>query len=396
MSLSLDRRRAIQQIGTGFGSFAGLGLLGGCESTDVNARSPSQLPLMDTDEAGLWKVMEKAEHDLAISPRRIRDTALESYVSGVVCRVAGDHCGDLRVYLIEAPFFNASMAPNGMMQVWTGALLRMENEAQLAAVVAHEAGHFIERHTLENFRRLKNNLAAATFFGMGIAVVGGGPTANLPALIALADLMSFGRDQERHADAIGLELMAKAGYAPGQVARVWKNEIAERDADPDNEEHDPFLRTHPGAEERMNTLTESAKLLEKPDQRVGAEDYQAHLRPFRESFLEDELQRRQPERTLHLLERLRKAGPEMAELGHYAGETLRLRDAEGDAIEARAAYNDAIRIDPAYAKAWRGLGMLERGSGHDGAARAAFQKYLELNPEAPDAAFLQSYLTQTS
>jgi predicted Zn-dependent protease len=351
---------------------------------------------MNTDEAGLWKVMEKAEHNIAVSPRRIRDAALEDYVNSVVCKVAGDHCGDLRVYLVEAPFFNASMAPNGMMQMWTGALLRMENEAQLASVVAHEAGHFIERHTLENFRRLKNNLAAATFFGMGIAVVGNGALANLPTLIALADLLSFSRDQERHADEIGLELMAKAGYAPGEVARVWENEIAERDADPGKEERDPFLRTHPGAEERLATLTKAAKPLEKPSQIVGAEDYMAHLRPYRERFLEDELQLRQPERTLHLLERLRKAGPEAADLSHYAGEVRRLRRADGDMLEARAAYNDAIRIDPAYAKAWRGLGMLERYAGNDGAARAAFQYYLELNPEAPDAAFLQGYIAQTS
>jgi predicted Zn-dependent protease len=389
----LDRRHAIQRIGA---CCAGLGMLGGCESTNVSARAPNQMPLMDTDEAGLWQIMEKAEHDLAISPLRIRDAALEDYVNGVVCRVAGDHCGDLRVYLVEAPFFNAGMAPNGMMQVWSGALLRMENEAQLASVVAHEAGHFIERHSLENFRRLKNNATAAMVFGMGIAVIGGGALANLPALIALADLMSFSRDQERHADAIGIEMMAKAGYAPGEVARVWQNELAESDADPDKDENDPFLRTHPGAEERLSAMTEAAKPLEKPGQRVGAEDYQAHLRPFREKFLEDELQLRQPERTLHLLKRLRKAEAGAADLRHYAGETLRLRGADGDTVEARAAYNDAIRIDPAYAKGWRGLGMLERGAGNDGAARAAFQYYLELNPEAPDAAFMQSYIAQIS
>ena len=166
----LDRRHAIQRIGACCGGLFGLGMLGGCESTDVTSRAPSQLLLMDTDEAGLWKIMEKVERDLAVSPRRIRDAALEEYVNGIVCRVAGDHCGDLRVYLVKAPFFNASMAPNGMMQVWTGALLRIENEAQLASVVAHEAGHFIERHTLENFRRLKNNATAAMFFGMGIVM----------------------------------------------------------------------------------------------------------------------------------------------------------------------------------------------------------------------------------
>jgi predicted Zn-dependent protease len=204
---------------------------------------PDQRPQASTDEAGLWLRMDRAEREIAVSPHRIRDAALDDYVKGIICRVAGDHCADMRVYVMRRPFFNASMAPNGMMLVWSGALLRLENEAQLAAVAAHVAGHFIVRHSLENYRRLKNNADAAMFFGMIVPV--------FPVLMAVADLMSFSRSQELHADAIGLQRMAEAGYAPGEAVRVWENELAERDADPKKEDREPFLRTHPAIEERL-------------------------------------------------------------------------------------------------------------------------------------------------
>jgi predicted Zn-dependent protease len=383
-----DRRQVLRRLGVCCGSLSGLGLLGACQSTSVDARMPDQRPQASTDEAGLWLRMDRAEREIAVSPHRIRDAALDDYVKGIICRVAGDHCADMRVYVMRRPFFNASMAPNGMMLVWSGALLRLENEAQLAAVAAHEAGHFIERHSLENYRRLKNNADAAMFFGMIVPV--------FPVLMAVADLMSFSRSQELHADTIGLQRMAEAGYAPGEAVRVWENELAERDADPKKEDREPFLRTHPAIEERLAGISDTAKFLTKPGQTLRAEEYRTRIRPIREGLLEDEVQLRKPERTLVLLDRLSKAEPQSADLRHYRGEVLRLRGASGDADLARTAYNGAIAIDPDYARTWRGLGMLERSAGNDTAARAAFTKYLELNPEASDGAFLQAYLAQTS
>ena len=51
---------------------------------------------------------------------RVRDPALNAYVKNVACRAAEAYCKDLRVYIMNVPAFNASMAPNGMMIVWTG------------------------------------------------------------------------------------------------------------------------------------------------------------------------------------------------------------------------------------------------------------------------------------
>ena len=104
-----------------------------------------------TDERGLWMEMEEAERTLKTSDFVIRDSALNAYVaSGVLCRTVGaERCKAARVYIVRTPYFNANMAPNGMMQVWSGLLLRTRNEAQLAAVLGHEFAHFEQRHSLQ-------------------------------------------------------------------------------------------------------------------------------------------------------------------------------------------------------------------------------------------------------
>ena len=111
---------------------------------------PFAKPETATDEGGLWALMDREEAKLKRSSFLIRDKALQQYVSGIACRLAGDHCPGVRVYLVRTPVFNANMAPNGMMQVWSGLLLRMGNEAQLAAVLGHEIGHYLARHMIDH------------------------------------------------------------------------------------------------------------------------------------------------------------------------------------------------------------------------------------------------------
>ena len=82
-------------------------------------------PEVATDEGGLWAMMDREETRMRRSPFLIRDANLRDYLQGIACKLAGEHCPDVRVYPVRTPFFNASMAPNGMMQVWSGLLLRV-------------------------------------------------------------------------------------------------------------------------------------------------------------------------------------------------------------------------------------------------------------------------------
>ena len=203
-----------------------------------------------TDEGGLWALLDREEVRLRRSPFRIRDEALDRYLEEIICRLGGDHCRDIRAYVMQMPYFNANMAPNGMMQVWSGLLLRMENEAQFAAILAHEIGHYFERHTLQQLRDAKARSAFAACPGTFRARRPGRTTRRPRQRLAVS------RDQEREADPVSVVLMRRAGYDARQAAKVWSNLLAELKANPGN---DPDLdsvlfATHPPSEERQRNL----------------------------------------------------------------------------------------------------------------------------------------------
>jgi predicted Zn-dependent protease len=105
------------------------------------------------DEIGLWREDDEQERALAASPIVIRDEALTSYVKGVLCAAVGqDRCNATRIYILREPSFNATMVPNGTMRVYSGLLLRVHSEAELAAILGHEFGHFEKRHGLQEFK----------------------------------------------------------------------------------------------------------------------------------------------------------------------------------------------------------------------------------------------------
>lgn len=350
-------------------------------------------------EGGLWQIMERAEAELKHSPLRITDARLDAYVSGIACRLAGEHCPHVRVYIMRTPFFNASMAPNGMMQVWSGLLLRCQNEAQLAAVLGHEIGHYTRRHTLQRYESLSDSLAVAAWLGIGLAMAGAGAAAGLPQLAALANALAFSRDQEREADDIGLDLMARNGYAPIESARIWEALIAEQEAGLDEEERekarkarDVFFATHPQPEERAATLAQRASERTRPGQVTGEADWRGVVGPLRDMLMEDELRLQQYRRTLVITGRMRTAFPEDAAPHFYEGEVYRQRNDPSDGPLALAAYGRALEIDDSLAGAWRGVGIVHRRAGRAEAAAPALQRYLDLAPAAPDRLMIRKWL----
>jgi regulator of sirC expression with transglutaminase-like and TPR domain len=67
------------------------------------------------------------------------------------------------------------------------------------------------------------------------------------------------------------------------------------------------------------------------------------------------------------------------------------RDLEGRAV---ASYDEALRHDPAYADPHKGKGLLHFKAGRRQEALAAFHRYLELRPDAPDARQIKDYILE--
>ncbi len=376
------KRRAF--LAAGCAGCAAIGLARAQGTWEMPARFAR--PEAASEEGGLWSLMDREETKLRRSPFALPDAKLKAYVQDVACRLAGAHCADVRVHLVRTPLFNASMAPNGMMQVWTGLMLRVDNEAQLAAVLGHEIGHYLQRHSVERLRDAKSRSAFGQFIGM-FGLVGA-----IGQVGMLAGMFAYGREHEREADAIGVALMRKAGYDAAEASRVWQNLRLEQKERPDGGYANPLFATHPPAEERMQALAELAQAA--PGGVANETAWREHVKPYLHDWLAEEVKRGQHEESIALFTRQLARSPEAAEYLWARGEVLRLRAVGGDLDLALADYLNAVSVGGAPAETHRGLGFIYRARGNAAEAKASFQRYLEAAPQAPDFAMIKSYLEE--
>lgn len=361
--------------------------------------APGTRPASDTDEAGWWMQMDRAEREVDTAAHVIGDPALNDYVRKVTCRVALEYCDDLRIYLVRRAGFNASMAPNGMMTVWSGLLLRARNEAQLATVLGHEFGHYLRRHSLQRMRDAIDKTNGLAFASFAFAAAGLAPIGTMVAAGVHGSIMAYGRDQEREADGYGLLFLYKAGYDTREAAKIWANLLRERDADPDAEQTDIFFSTHPESEERQAVLKRLGDDLQRESgaTEAGREAYLAATLPHRAAWIDDELRRREFEQTRVLLEDLLVDDPNPAELHFFLGENHRLRAADGDNEKALEFYEKALAdTGTAPPELYRSLGIVRLRMNEGARAADAFRRYLEQVPDSPDRLIIEQMIKSQS
>lgn len=161
------------------------------------------------------------------------------------------------VALIDDPeTVNAWCMAGGRMGVHSGLIERLDpTDDELAQVMGHELSHAIANHTAEQM-----SLAIAQTLGVvAIAVTAEDEdTANAASAAAeLAIALPNSRAAETEADRMGIELAARAGYAPGAAATLWEKMIGLADGARPPE----FLSTHPSPHRRLETLADLAQTM---------------------------------------------------------------------------------------------------------------------------------------
>ncbi len=358
----------------------------------------------DKDEQGLWQQMERAEEEIAGSNLLITDPALTGYLKGLIGKVGGPAAQDFRIYLAHIPEFNAMMFPSGFAVIFSGLLLRMRNEAQLAGVIAHESGHFLRRHMIRSWRdmRLKTDLFA---IGSMVAGVGGaaggvylGDYVRLAEFGTLLSLFRYNRVMEAEADAIGAKLMADAGYPPVEMATIWQQLIGEEEASARyrrkrRDRGYSIFASHPAPESRMADLRLSAAEVTVPGRAYdnGRARYLEAIGPYRQMMLDDQVKLNDPGASQYLIETLAQDGWNGL-LRFYEGEVWRLRNRAGDDARAAQSFAAAVLYPDAPADAWRWHGITLMKAGRAAEARSAFERYLTMKPDAPDAAWVRQMM----
>jgi beta-barrel assembly-enhancing protease len=148
--------------------------------------------------------------------------------------------------VLDTDGVNAFAAPGGYVHITRGALALMQNEAELAGVLAHEIDHVTEKHTIHAMQKGK------------LVQMGAQETLKNPEVFGrLVDkttelvLTGFGRNEELEADREGLQLATSLGYSPLGLAAFLKR-LADRNAG--SKEKQGLFASHPEMNERLTKL----------------------------------------------------------------------------------------------------------------------------------------------
>ena len=171
------------------------------------------------------------------------------------------------IKVVDSDEINALALPGGYFYVNTGLILAADNEAELAAAMAHEIAHVAARHATRSMT--KSQLWG--FASIALTVVGGpaGVLIHQVADIAVPmTFLKFGRNEEREADLLGLEYQYAAGYDPLAFVNFFER-ISAREKEKKGNMVVRLFATHPITSDRIRRAqTEIATLLPRRDQYV--------------------------------------------------------------------------------------------------------------------------------
>jgi predicted Zn-dependent protease len=345
-----------------------------------------------------------------------------------------------RFRALRDPQPNAFALPNGSVYVSTGLITLVDNESQLAAIIAHELTHVMRRHTyVHNRSNRKKFLTMNVMSAIGAYAPGGVVGAVITAVttvapfIMIATIYGYSRDLEREADLKGIDMMISAEYPPEEMVNVMK--LLDKDIEGENVRL--FYNDHPSLDERIKYLSSylGARADKVTHQMELNRERAAYFRNM-ESVMRQDLQlainagrfrsavylaqrlvdfHDDSENLFWLAESYRALGPRAPQLTEKeltnsakkdAAKKREKRTVEEEEREllataagkdnwqrhqqmAEQLYRRALNAENPTPVAHRGLGMLYEKLGRGTDAAAEYEKYLELSPSAIDRERIQ-------
>ena len=246
----------------------------GCATTGV-----AKALVSDEQEAQLGAQV-KQELDKQ-GTKYVQDPEVVNYVQGVAKKIFVSADKDRpgvkwQVFVIDDPKqVNAFATPGGYLYVYTGLLMAADNEAQLAGVWGHEAGHVVARHSA---KQMVNTMGAQTVIEIAL---GQNPNqlAQLGANVAAKGaLLSFSREDETEADEFGARYSAQAGYDPHGIMQFFEKLKAMEGQQPAFAQ---YLSDHPATEDRIKHLQEYIPEKHLTGSELGAD----RLKPVKQKLI---------------------------------------------------------------------------------------------------------------
>ncbi|MDX9754209.1 MAG: M48 family metallopeptidase [bacterium] len=230
----------------GLGIFITL-FLSACSTTDMmggfNLISPEQ-------EMTLGQELSQS---IAQQEKIITDKPVNDYVTQIGQRLvaASNAAGQPRYfYVLQKDEVNAFAIPGGHVYVHTGLIEAADNEAEVAAVIAHELAHAERRHPTQQLsRQIGTQMVMDLVFGKNAGQL----QQTAASLVATSGISAYSRSAEFEADAIGTTMLNQAGYDPAAMATFF-NKLAMMERQAGVGETRNFFATHPPTQDRIQAV----------------------------------------------------------------------------------------------------------------------------------------------
>ena len=208
------------------------------------------------DEAELGK---KIKASIRTSFPIVEDPEVVEYINGVFQRLMGGvppQPFDYSINVVRHNAINAFAAPGGNLFLFTGLILAMDHEAEMAGVLAHEIGHATQRHIAGRIQQMQK-VSMLTLAGAVLGAFLGGDAGSALMVGSMAAgqaaQLSYSRADETDADHVGMGYLIKAGYPPrgmvGAFEKIRKQQWLLGSSIP------TYLSTHPDVQDRINYLS---------------------------------------------------------------------------------------------------------------------------------------------
>lgn len=331
-----------------------------------------------------------------------QDPGLNRYVADVGNRLGRvSHRPDMpyNFQAVNANYVNAYAFPGGSIAATRGILLELDNEDSLAALMGHEIGHVNARHFAE--RQAKSSLLELAVATATVAAASSraqyGELAQLVGSLGGGVLLShYSRENEREADALGMEYMSRAGLNPSGMPDLMNMLNSQNKEKPGAMEL--MFATHPMSSERVaNTSralqTTYADAAKRPRQRERYMDNTSRLRSLKPAIGEQQKgesmlnQKKYDVAEGHLRQALNLAPNDYPGLVLMAKTQMAMQRPQ----EAQPYLSKAKAIYPSEAQASHLAGVTHLQLKQPDKALAAFQDFDRLLPGNPNTTFLKGY-----
>ena len=162
------------------------------------------------------------------------------------------HSWNWGLQLIDSPLVNATCAPGGRITFYSGIINKLNlTDDEIAAIMGHEIAHAVREHGRE---RVSQAMAQNVIANVALAAAGAGSAQSIDAanqIMQYVLVLPNSRQNEKEADAIGLEIAARGGYDPRAAITLWEKMSKESKGKNPPE----FLSTHPSNQNRIKELS---------------------------------------------------------------------------------------------------------------------------------------------